>query len=278
MKEKQITIAFFCATIFFFSCSNDSGTKDQQPVVSTDTKPEPVVEDTSHGAKKKEVVALGFKGKVESFTETVYKTTNGEKGSMSLKNVFKFNTAGDRLETQSYKSNGQLNSTTKYIYDDKNHITSEELYLANGSLDTRSLCKTDSAGRKIEQADITPSKTPYSKLTYKFKYDERGNITEWDCARTIGTVLWLYTYNYDEKDNRTEWISKNTNGVVLSRHVYRYDDNKNMIEEEEINPDGTTKAKYTYKYQFDKKNNWTRQTKLVDDKPIEIREREIKYF
>lgn len=278
MKGKQIIIALFCVSSFFVSCSNDSGKKDEQPVVSTDTKPEVLPEDTSRGARKKEITSLGFKGKIKTFIESVYKVNNGEKADLFTKNIFKFNTAGDRIEVQNFKASGVISSVTKYIYDDKNYITTEEQYLANGSLESRFACKTDSAGRKIEQNDITPYKTPYARLSHKFRYDEKGNIIEWNCARTIGTALWLYSYKYDDKDNRTEWITKATNGSIISKHIYHYDNNKNMIEEEVVNPDGTVKTKFTYKYQLDKKNNWIRQTKSENDKPVEIREREITYF
>lgn len=279
MKGKQITIALFCISSFYVSCSNDSGNKDDTNAVVTDSKPDTsTAVATSSGDKKKEIAALGLKGKIEILTESVYKVNNGEKGNLFTKNIFKFNTAGDRIEVQNFKSNGTLSSVTKYTYDQKNHITTEEQYLPSGAIDSRFACKTDTAGRRIEQTDVTPFKTPFSKLTYKFKYDEKGNMTEWNCSRTIGTALWLYSYKYDDKGNRTEWITKATNGSIISKHIYRYDNNKNMIEEEVLNPDGTVKTKFTYRYQLDKKNNWIRQTKSENDKPVEIREREIKYF
>lgn len=279
MKGKQIIIVLFCISSFFVSCSNDSGKKDDTNVVVPDSKPDTsTAVETTSGNKKKEIAALGLKGKIEILTESVYKVNNGKKENLFSKNIFKFNTAGDRIEVQNFKSNGTLSSVTKYTYDQKNHITTEEQYLPSGAIDSRFACKTDTAGRRIEQTDVTPFKTPFSKLTYKFKYDEKGNMTEWNCARTIGNALWLYTYKYDDQDNRTEWVLKTKDGGIMSKHIYHYDDNKNMVEEEVVNSDGTVKTKFSYQYQLDKKNNWIRQTKFENDKAVEIREREIKYF
>ena len=279
MKGIRLAISCLLSMTLVTACSNDPDTEEPKPATTTTETPSQTPVVATKGTAKKDAVALGLKAKVQTFTESIFRTNdNGGKGNLANRNVFTFNPDGDRVEIQSFNQHGAMVSTTKFTYDENKHITMEEIYLANGKIGSKFICKTDSAGRKIEQKDVALKKNPLLNLTYKFEYDENGNMTRWLSLRGNNQPAWNYFYTYDSDGNRIEWTVKSLDGTLIQKNVYRYDNKNNLVEEEALSATGTLKNKYTYKYQLDKNNNWTRQVKSENNKPVEIRERTYGYF
>ena len=84
--------------------------------------------------------------------------------------------------------------------------------------------------------------------------------------------MFKYNFKYDDKGNRTEWIQTGSDSSVVGRIVYKYDEKNNLIEQTEYGKDNKLKAAYTYSYEFDRKSNWTWQKKIQNGSVIEIKE------
>jgi hypothetical protein len=58
----------------------------------------------------------------------------------------------------------------------------------------------------------------------------------------------------------------------------KYDDKGNRIEMINFNPDGSVYQTRKMVHEFDKYNNWTKETIYVDNEPSTIIERNIDYY
>jgi hypothetical protein len=223
--------------------------------------------------------AIGVKGKVASITQTLYHPDGkGGKRMLAQKNVFLFEPFGNKKEFRYYNHNGDLVSITRFRYNDDFKLVAEELYLANGTLDTRHIIKTDDVGRKKEQQTLRQDGSTIMNTRYTFEYDSLGRMTTWTCYYSSGPQMWKYEYRYDKKGNRTEWkiLDANNNPTRIYKYVFN---TNNLITEETISkPDGTVEAKYTYTYTLDKQGNWITKFKYEKGQLLEVYERELVYY
>jgi hypothetical protein len=281
MKWQRSLLVILLTSSIFVACSdngnNDTTTSTQAATTNT---PAPSTETLKSDAKEKrsDAAVQRLKGKIQMMTESVYPGENTK--ILSLKNVFKYDANGNRLELASYKSDGGLVSNIKSAYDSAGKVVSEETVLSNGTVDIKTQIKTDDKGNRVEQINLKQGLAPNNILNnkYVYKYDEKAHMLEWNAFRGNGSFFFKYSYNYDANGNRTEWIHLSQANEVTLRLVYKYDDKNNIIEETDYNRDGTVKAAYTYTYEFDKKGNWVKQKKIQNGSVVEVRTREYKYY
>lgn len=280
MKRPGFYLIPIFALIIFASCSNDSGEKEK---VTTNTVSEPVGSATAviipsdAKEKKSDAAVQRLKGNVEVMSESIYYPDKASK-KLSSKNVFKYDENGNRIELSNYKPDGSLNSTIKSIYDANGNLMGEQTLLGNGSVDNTSTIKIDAKGNRMEQDDKkTGNSNPLFNYKQYYKYDEKGQLVERLSTRANGAFAFKYGFKYDENGNRTEWTRYGSDNSVLGKVVYKFDAKNNVTEEVHYNNDGSIKETYTFTYDFDKKNNWIRQKKMLNNTVIEIKEREIKY-
>ena len=200
------------------------------------------------------------------------------------KTITRYNNKGLVIEITIYDDKGEVISTEKFQYDEKDKLVKETLkgfYYSEGG-------------------DFEIEKHPIDRVrTYTYKY-ENGNLTEETCSdceikrydtkgRIVEERRLDYTdcfYNYDDCNNlikkvevyhpnndlkRTETTYKYDNNNLVeettsygSKTFYKYDNRNNLIEE--TFKDG---SKITYKY--DEKGNWIekRQNNFLTERIIE---------
>jgi hypothetical protein len=279
MKRLAFLIVPVTVLVFLSACNDDGKDPQIGTTATTTTASTPQTPPSATGAVKKESVALKINGKIKSFTESIYNVDmNGGKSNLSYSNIFTFNENGNRILLQNMRGDGKLNATTKFTYDSLGHIMLEEVFTSNGALEKKFVCKTDAAGRKIEQRDIAKHKSILNKLNYQFEYDERGNVTRWLAYKGNNSLAWNFVYTYDSNDNKISMLTKAIDGSTQMTYKYTYDDKNNLIGEEVLKQDGSVKNNFTYTYKFDRQNNWITQIKSENNKPVEIKERTYQYF
>ncbi|MDC0304118.1 hypothetical protein OAL15_03805 [Flavobacteriales bacterium] len=105
------------------------------------------------------------------------------------------------------------------------------------SISSKSTCKYDPIGNKIEETLIGSDGTIIYKHTYK--YDERGNNIEmiYNNSALGYRCINKVTTKYNDKDNQTEkeiynwWPTAiNPDSIVVEKHTYKYDERGNIIE------------------------------------------------
>lgn len=103
------------------------------------------------------------------------------------------------------------------------------------------------------------------------KYDERNNLVE---STKNNDVKFTWNCFYNEKNQLIrEMHIVNGKTTINNEFIYRDDKLQKLLYEE----DGV-KTLVEYEYEFDNYNNWTKQTKIINGKPLYIRRREIKYY
>lgn len=281
MKSQKHLLCIFFIVSVLASCSNgdNNDPADSAQAANTST-PVPATETLKSDAKIKrsDAAAQRLHGKVQTMTETLYPGENTKK--FSSKNIFKYDEKGNRLELASYKSDGSLNSTVRSSYDSAGKVASEETILANGTVDTKSVIKTDENGNRVEQSDIkqNPKANKLFNHRYVYRYDAQARMIEWLAYQGNGSFFFKYIFTYDAIGNRTEWLQLTQTNQIIGKVEYKYDDKNNIIEERKYKGDGSQTEANTFTYEFDKKGNWTRQKKIQNGAVVEVRERVYKYF
>lgn len=280
MKWQHSLLSVVIFSAVFTACSNNNteGTASTEAAPTTNA-PAPSTETVKSDAKEKrsDAAAQRIKGAVQTMTESVYSGDNTK--TLILRNVFKYDKEGNRLELSNYKTDGSLVSTIKSSYDSSNKVVAEETVLASGVVDSKSEIKTDENGNRVEQYDIKQGGAG-SLFNYKYiyKYDAQAHLIERVGYRGNGSFFFKYNFNYDNNGNRTEWLQLTQSNQIIGRVTYKYDDKNNIIEEAKYEGNGTLSETSTYTYEFDKKGNWTKQKKIRNGAVIETRIREYKYY
>ena len=197
-------------------------------------------------------------------------------GSLVNKWTYKYDEKGNRTEANTYNSDGSLNLKLIFKYDEKGNITELNGYISDGSLVRKDAYKYDEKGNKIEHKNYDSDGSLYFKYTHK--YDEKGNEIEYNGYNSDGSLDSKWTYKYDEKGNVIEMNEYNSDGSLGRKNSYKYDEKGNEIEYNGYNSDGSLENKNSYKYEFDKQGNWIKQIKFKDGIPEYILERQYEYY
>ena len=203
--------------------------------------------------KKNDLTEENLKGKVKSIKGNTYEAIDKfgqiEKGDVLDAYFNIYNEKGNKIEDNSYDSDGSLEYKYTYKYDKKENKIEENFYIYGG-LNSKSI----------------------------YKYNEKGNKIELNVYDSDGRLVSKYTYKYDEKGNMIEENWYNSDGRLNSKTTYKYDEKGNNIEENNYDSDGRLGKNYTYKYEYDKNNNWTQRIEYKNTIPVNITERIIEYY
>lgn len=221
-------------------------------------------------------------GNIKEITETSYdaKDVFGEiqKKSITYKSIDKFDIKGNLIESDYYDNFFKDKHELKEIfrYDKTGHRIEQNNYKLDGSLENKFIFKYDDKGNQIEYASYDSDGSLMDKNIYK--YDNQGNQIECAYYHSDGSLINKSTYNYDNKGNEIEMNTYNTSGSLEFRYIYKYDNKGNETEYTTYNSDGSLTGTFTWKYKYDIKGNWNESIKYKNTIPIIINEREITYY
>jgi len=137
--------------------------------------------------------------------------------------------------------------------------------------------------------------------TYKYIYDEKGNLIEYHEFNSNGEQLdktvtqynnngeKISTYDYDRNDSiekvQTYSFEDNSKRMIVKQDkqaiklIFTYDDNGNEISYSEVYENDKVCQIIVSKYDnFDEQNNWTNRIMIYKGKVDRVFEREIQYF
>jgi hypothetical protein len=91
--------------------------------------------------------------------------------------------------------------------------------------------------------------TNFSALQWKHIHKYRNNrLTEVDHYNADGSIEWIDKFKYDSKGNKTEWARFVSGNRLVWIDSFKYDDNENEIECTRNDSDGHRVYKYVYRY------------------------------
>ena len=135
--------------------------------------------------------------KIESF---------GKNGSLDKKSVYTYDNGGNPIQFTIYNSNGSILIESNYTYDSKGTATHTSIaYKNDGSINFRSVNKTDDKGNVIEGLTFEPDGSIKEKRVYI--RDSNGKRTEQTVYDADGLSLEKETYSY-EYDSIGNWIKE----------------------------------------------------------------------
>jgi hypothetical protein len=165
-------------------------------------------------------------------------------------------------------------------YDKQGRATSEEHQFAD-STKRREYALTYKFDNKDSVIEIkkTDVKTHWF-ITTKYSYDEWAYIKEESVYDNKGEIITRHLYKNDAKGNHLEWTLEGTGrkGYFSVHHIAQYDEHNNCIKDKYENKEAKLKGRVTTKYEYDRKGNWTKETKTKNGKIESISTRALEYY
>lgn len=216
--------------------------------------------------------------------------------------AYEYNKVGDLTLKRFYNSNLKYKSKDVYEYDEDGNLKSQTDYEINDEnnwdLDGQTQFTLNSLGVKIESKEYNSKgeliyinkydengyKQEFShfendKIDYKWIYtnDDEGNVLKSVKIDEEGEIVYKFLDKY-ESANCIESIKYNKDGDIEKKYTYKYDERNNKLEEILYEKESDLETKKLYKYEYDSYGNWIKQTRIENDIPIYIFERDILYF
>lgn len=241
-----------------------------------------------------------LKGKVKNCIEITYRVFNSPTGERTKLFINKIKTAynyhGDKTSISYLDKNGMLLNKITYNYDSNGkRINTDD---SNGLLGSKKTISHDEKGNKIEILSFNSGNTIIKKFNQfgLLKEDVMNNANKKIISRSI--------YEYDEKKNKISEENYNAENKLIQKISMKYDGLNNNIEVEYHKSDtlltkinnvfnsenllierdtynNRTRISHKWKFyytQIDKNDNWTKSLDVYDDKPANMKEREIEYY
>jgi len=257
-----------------------------------------------------DLVKDNLNGKIKEITYSKYeiKMKFGEIEKLSdpkLDYKVVYNNKGNYKSTVFYNIEEKPNFNIQYIYD-----TNDNLVTQNNILDDKISIKHNyiynEKGQLIKQKYTSFADNPFSE-TYEYHYDNDGNNTETIHYNKMGKKIRKYNsiynnegkvitdlpyvsfegktdinngmkqYDYDDNGNKIQTKRFDNQRNLSQTTNFSYDSNNNIIEYNKFDKNGTLIENVKVQYEYDNKNNWVKQTKIVDNTKGDVYERVIKY-
>jgi hypothetical protein len=190
--------------------------------------------------------------------------------------TYKYDERGYLIEMNSQIDHIMAPSNWVYKNDRYGYEIEMNAYFKDGSLSYKSTSKYDAKGNMVEQNWIEGKETSKQICTY----DSENNLIERNEYYNGSEISSLQTtYKYDSKGNVTEFLAVNAAVHFYTRETYEYDAKGNKIVNTSYDTSGKASAILNYKYlNLDSAGNWGRQDCYLNDVIDWITEREIVYY
>lgn len=187
----------------------------------------------------------------------------------------KFDERGNKIEWNLYNPDGSISFKYLYKYDVNNNKIEEKSYNEKGGLLIKQEYDYDANNNQIRCEKFENETLSFYKTISK--YDSLNNQIEW-----IG-----YTYNkfnsklifkYDSLNRLIEENETDSTGLMISKKLYQYSSINELMQETEYDSKNTVLNQKVYEYLFDDFGTWITMKILINDKLVQIIERQIRYF
>lgn len=175
-------------------------------------------------------------------TRIEHKYTLNDKGKIvedayeGVKHTFKYDAAGNVLESAEFNGHGDLIAKTTNTYNDKEEIVEILVY---GQDPSRTVYAYDGGGHKTQEETYDASGHLSSKTVYM--YDSAGHRTKEEIYDASGHLSSKTGYAYDAAGHQTKEETYDASGHLSSKTVYTFDENGQNTKEEEFGSDGVTR-------------------------------------
>lgn len=186
-----------------------------------------------------------------------------------------YSPSGIIAKSTSYDENGKVTSywTAESTGKSINNMTyySADTITAYG--------KATYKGTYLEGVKYYNPKNDTLYMSIKYEYDQNGNRTKLQTYNYKGEQGGYTLYKYNDKGLliQTLGYNKDRNPTLQSDHT-RSDKGDRLTSRQETFGANGRVINYTFKSEYDNLGNWVKSLMYVDNKPLIIRERQIKYY
>lgn len=245
-----------------------------------------------HSQPKTDLQKENLRGNVLSVREIAYEVTYNEQGQMvngeiedntALNSLIIFNKQGYITENIFYDIENKEESRVKITHFTTQGARQEAVWEEKGGVSTKATFQYDEKGNLSEEILHHKEGNHHSK----YKYDEKGNLIKinFTIKSLESDFIFEYLFKYNKKNQVIEEISYNKDKQMISKILKKYNKQGDYIKKTELFPDENSKKKeklskvtHSYQYTYDKNGNWIKKIEYQGKEPIQIYEREIKYF
>ena len=200
----------------------------------------------------------------------------GNNGSLKDNLTYKYDEQGYLTET--YSQVVYIMAPSKWVYKNDRYGYEVEMnaYLKDGSLSSKSTSIYNAKGNMVERNWNGGKETAKQVCSY----DTKNNLIERNDYYNGSEISSLKTtYKYDDKGNVTEYLAVNASVHFYNKETYEYDANGNRIVITNYDTSGIASAISNYKYlNLDSAGNWCRQDYYLNGVIKWIKVREIEYY
>jgi hypothetical protein len=150
-----------------------------------------------------------------------------------------------------YQEDGSEN-TFHYTYNEKNLLIEKKVLDQDGELEEINTFEYDDDKLICEKKVDCDMKPVYTK---KYKYDENGNVLEYEYSSPDPYEFVRYEYFYNEKGEREKSLRYNHKNQLIEKNLMEYDEKGNLIELTEENQRSNKITRFSY----DDNNNQIKQ-------------------
>ena len=242
----------------------------------------------------------GLKGSIKSVLETEFQIIeNYGRQSESRRALLNFNSDGYKTYEKQMDAGGAMLFAVNFKYGNENRLTEETNLDEKGNFSSKRTYKFENNILTVYSSDLAAS---IGKVTAKYHYSNL-NVVKKEEFENDGSYRRIYIFRYDGNGNKVFEIQKNDNadkgtevryyydeydrvikkedyddsGKKTYQSAYRYDSKGNIISETSSYVDSQDSITITYKYVYDKYDNWTEKSELMDDKLYSVILRRITY-
>jgi hypothetical protein len=164
---------------------------------------------------------------------------------VNWRQVFRYDKKGNRVEMIKYNHEGQSVERWRYQYNRYNLLREQTVYNANGSMANIEEYKYDERGNRTEWSKRTMGGASSGK--WFAKYDKKNRLVEHNMVDSSGGFFSKESWIYDERGNNIAYCNYLSDDSLDYEFLYRYD-NENRIVEKSYIANGATVYSETYKY------------------------------
>lgn len=229
-------------------------------------------------AQKSEFKKLDPRGKVVRMTESYYTLDPvqppGQQLTLDYYYINYYDNYGNRVEDQLFGADSLLQKRYRYTNQADRRLL---LRMEDG---TGKLIRTirysyGPMGRLLEDQSFDADSVPEKRFVYV--YDDKNRVTEDFSYYENGELNMRFTYAYDHRGDMVENKRFKADKSLFEIRKYKYNELHDVVEERVFDANDQLKKTIRRQYVYDKKDNWTEQTVLIDNLPSANIKRNIEY-
>lgn len=236
-------------TLDSFKLLSDAEVTRRRAEVAAKAEPDPLPQHPVAKREGSDASDEGLRGRVKSVLTERQALARSQVRTRESLNIF--NEHGNKLRTEFYDAQGNLNQIMVYGFIDGSRVAVSKWVPRENSPPPITAIGPP-PGSKVKQPDLR------FQNRFEFRYDDQKRLTEKKTFLNNGELRSRQVYKYN--GNQREEESYSPNGSLSRRTVATLDNKGNKVEQTVFERDDSIGSRESFSYEFDSNGNWTKRT------------------